>query len=242
MFSEETVMGTRERRERAKDATRQKILDAARELFARDGYEAVSMRRIADAIEYSPTAIYVYFKDKADLMKELCFQDFESFTDRAQQSAAVPDPVERIRLLGRTYIRFAIEHPNHFRLMFMTKLAPELVETDEEKLREHGRGDPSRDGYAFLTECVRDAIARGYIREDLEQDPELVAQILWAGVHGVASLQVTRPDNEPWFNWKGAELLGEAASLAVLRGVLRSEAVPGLHASMDFSDTRNRLG
>ncbi len=224
-------MGTKERRERAKDATRQKILDAARELFAREGYEAVSMRRIAEAIEYSATAIYVHFRDKADLMKELCNADFEAFTSRAQQFADVADPIQRIRLLGRSYIQFAIEHPNHFRLMFMTKPAPEMVEMDEEEMRERGRGDPTRDGYAFLIQCVREAIAQGSIREDLQHDPELVGQVLWASVHGVASLQVARRENDPWFNWKGAERLGEAVSQAVLRGVLREEAAVGLEGN-----------
>ncbi len=223
-------MGTKERRERAKDATRHKILDAARDLFAREGYEAVSMRRIAEAIEYSPTAIYVHFKDKADLMKELCHLDFEAFTAQAQQFAHVADPIERIRLLGRQYIQFAKSHPNHFRLMFMTRPVPEMVEMDEEEMRQRGRGDPSRDGYAFLMQCIHEAIAQGSVREDLEHDAELVAQILWASMHGVASLQVTRPENESWFNWKGADVLGEATWWAVLRGVLRDTAVQRLEA------------
>lgn len=216
-------MGVRERREREKDATRQKILDAARELFATQGYEAVSMRRIAEAIEYSPAAIYVHFKDKAELMKELCQQDFEAFAEDVQQFAGVADPVERIRRSGRLYIRFAIEHPNHFRLMFMTKPAPEMVELDEQELTEQGRGDPNRDAYAFLMQCVQEAAGQGRIREDLQEDPELVAQMLWASLHGVASLQIARPDNEPWFNWRGADVLGEAMSRAVFRGILREE-------------------
>jgi AcrR family transcriptional regulator len=231
-------MGTKERRERAKDATRHKILDAARELFVHEGYEAVSMRRIAEAIEYSPTAIYVHFKDKADLMKELCHTDYEAFTSQAQQFAQVANPIQRIRLLARSYIQFAIEHPNHFRLMFMTKPTPEMVEMDEEEMRERGRGDPSRDGYAFLMQCVREAIAQGWVREDLQHDPELVAQILWTGGHGVASLTVTRAENEPWFNWKGADALGEATLLAVLRGILRSEAILRLEGDTSAAGTR----
>lgn len=214
-------MGVRERREREKDMTRQKILDAARELFATQGYEAVSLRRIASAIEYSPTAIYVYFKDKAELMKELCSQDFESFAARVGEFANVQDPVERIRLAGQVYLRFAIEHPNQFRLMFMTAPVPEMMPVDEQEMDEQGRGDPSRDAYAFLVQCVTEASGQGRIREDLQDDPELVAQMLWAGVHGVASLQIARPENEPWFRWKGAQVLGEAMSQAVLRGILR---------------------
>ncbi|NLX06465.1 MAG: TetR/AcrR family transcriptional regulator [Phycisphaerae bacterium] len=214
-------MGTRERREREKDAVRQKIMDAARELFVQEGYEAVSIRRIADAIEYSPAAIYVHFRDKADLMKELCGQDFESFADAMFATADEPDPVERIWSCGAVYLNFAIEHPNHFRLMFMTKPSPETMETDERKLDERGRGDPQRDAYAFLVQNIKEAIALGQIREELQADPELVAQVLWACIHGIAALHVTRPEDDRWLHWRGAENLRETMMRAILQGVLR---------------------
>lgn len=231
-------MGIRERREREKDATRQKILDAARDLFAKQGYDAVSLRRIASVIEYSPTTIYLYFKDKADLMKRLCSEDFAAFTAQVSQYAGVTDPVERIRMSGRIYIRFAMEHPEHFRLMFMTKPAPELVEVDEEELTEQGKGDPSRDAYAFLKNCVDEAIAQGKVRQELQGDPELVTQMLWAALHGVASLQNARPENDPWFEWKGATKLGEAMSDAVLRGILRENPRRPLRSSNGRSRSR----
>ena len=65
-------MGVRERRDREREEIRTRILDAARELFATEGYEAVTMRRIADRIEYSATAIYFHFRDKEALLQELC--------------------------------------------------------------------------------------------------------------------------------------------------------------------------
>ena len=78
-------MGVKERREREREETRAKITDAARELFAREGYDAVSMRRIAEAIEYSPTAIYVHFKDKEALFQDLCRQDFGKLAEGLHQ-------------------------------------------------------------------------------------------------------------------------------------------------------------
>ena len=69
-------MGVKERREREKLETRDKILDAARELFIKQGYDGVSMRMLAQLIEYSPTAIYLHFADKEQLFQELCLQDF----------------------------------------------------------------------------------------------------------------------------------------------------------------------
>lgn len=213
-------MGTAERREREKEGVRRKILDAARALFARDGYDAVSMRKIADAIEYSPTAIYVHFKDKADLMRELCRVDFEGMNAGWAAVARVPDPVERIRQLGLGYIQFAADRPNHFRLMFMTKPTPEMMAMSEADLRERGQGDPDRDGYALMRKAVEEALAAGRFRTDLTDSDEIV-QLLWSGVHGVASLHITRPDHDPWCPWLGADRLGNKMVDIVLSGILR---------------------
>ena len=213
-------MGIPERRERERLETRTRIMDAARELFAKEGYEAVSMRRIADACEYSPSAIYVHFKDKADLMREICRADFARMAERNRQAAQLPDPVERIRLLVLGYIQFAVTHPNHFRLMFMTKPTPEMTELTDEQLKERGKGDPNRDGYAMLKFCVEEALAQHRFRPDLT-DPDLICQILWSAVHGVASLHITRPDQEPWCPWRGAAVLGPTVADTILKGLLR---------------------
>src|SRR6476660_6566466 len=137
-------MGTIERRDRERLETRTKIMDAARELFGREGYEAVSMRRIADAIEYSPTAIYVHFKDKQDLLHQICQADFVALAQGVVELQKVADPIERIRRMGHAYIRFGVRHPNHYRLMFMTpvNLPRELADNDP------NRGDVDRDSYA----------------------------------------------------------------------------------------------
>src|SRR5256885_11296861 len=102
-------MGTQERRERERHELRAKILDAARSLFASEGYDAVTMRKIADKIEYSATAIYQYFEDKDALVAELCRHDFRSFAAHFGRAAAVEDPVERLCAAGRAYFQFAIE-------------------------------------------------------------------------------------------------------------------------------------
>ena len=86
-------MGTAERRERERQELRVRILDAARELFAEQGYDAVTMREIADRIEYSPTAIYFHFKDKEALLRELCDTDFATLARRVPEDR----PASRIR-------------------------------------------------------------------------------------------------------------------------------------------------
>lgn len=190
-------MGISERREREREGIRRKILDAARELFARDGYEAVTMRKIAEAIEYSPTAIYLHFKDKESLVRELCLTDFDSLAKAFQRIAREPDPLERLRKVGLAYADFALEHPNHYRLMFMTP-HPAAVKDDEETSRR--KGNPEADAYAFLLATVAEAIEKGLLRPDLK-DPHLVAQAAWAGVHGVVSLHVAKGE-DAWIAWK----------------------------------------
>lgn len=186
-------MGIVERREREKLEVRTKILDAARELFAREGYDAVTMRRIADAIEYSPTAIYLHFKDKETLIRDLCEEDFASLAKAFQRIAREPDPLERIRKAGMAYVDFGSERPNHYRLMFMTPRAHEEMRTLE-------KGNPEEDAYAFLERAVAEAIAKGLLRPELK-DPHLVAQAAWAGVHGVISLHLAKED-DPWVDWR----------------------------------------
>src|ERR1700678_2654292 len=99
-------MGTTERRERERQELRTRILDAARELFAAEGYEAVTMRKIAERIEYSPTAIYAHFKDKNALIRELCEGDFLAFAQKFVGFLTVQDPIERLRLAGVAYVDF----------------------------------------------------------------------------------------------------------------------------------------
>ena len=92
-------MGVIERREREREEVRRKILTAARDLFASEGYDRVTMRRIADAIEYSATTIYNHFEDKDDLVQALCQEDFDRLFQHLQETAPPADPVEAVRQL-----------------------------------------------------------------------------------------------------------------------------------------------
>lgn len=218
-------MGTLERREREKSETRTKIMDAARVLFADRGYDAVSMRKIAEAIEYSPTAIYVHFKDKEALLREICQHDFNALAGVFRDLSAIADPVERIRRTGYTYIEFALRQPQHYRLMFMTPFhgseAGHVQPTPEEL---ELMRDPERDAYAFLRKCVADAMAAGAFRTELTSI-ELVAQTLWAGVHGVASLEIAL-GKDPCLNWEAIEQRTRLMIDVCLRGLFREGGRP----------------
>jgi AcrR family transcriptional regulator len=210
-------MGIKQRREREKSDTRDKILDAARELFIAEGYEGVSMRKVAEKIEYSPTAIYVYFANKEDLFHELCNQDFGRLAEVFRSSSMPADPVERLKEIGRVYVGFGLQYPNHYKLMFMTPHPPtEFNEEDAET-----QGNPEVDAYAFLKLTVQQAIDEGRFREELH-DAELLSQTLWAAVHGVISLNLAKC-NDPWVEWRPLEERTELVLTATLRGFLKEQ-------------------
>ena len=209
-------MGVKERREREKSETRDKILDAARELFISEGYDGVSMRKVAEKIEYSPTAIYVHFADKEELFRELCQQDFARLAEMFQSSAMSSDPIERIRQIGRTYMEFGARNPNHYKFMFMTP--PPVAKVPDEVACEI-RGNPEKDAYAFLTWAVQQAIEAGCFWDEV-LDAELVAQTLWAAVHGVVSLHIAK-QFDTWVQWRPLQDRMEMMLEITLRGLLR---------------------
>lgn len=206
-------MGIAERRARERAELEEKILDAARALFIRHGYQAVTLRRIAQEIEYAPSVIYSYFKDKDALMRTICEHDFATFTEAFAQALQMADPVQRIRQMGQSYIEFAVKHPNQYKLMFITPLP---VEPSAEDLSR--KGDPLLDGYAALQQAVAEAIAAGCLRSR-HRDAELAAQILWAGMHGVASLHIALA-HDPWIDWRTLEARMQGMLDALFYGLL----------------------
>jgi AcrR family transcriptional regulator len=207
-------LGVRERREREREEVRGLILDAARELFAAEGIESVSMRKIAERIEYSPTAIYFHFRDKETLLHELCDHDFRAFSHRFAELLAIADPIERLRRAGHTYIRFGLEHPSHYRLMFMTpKFHDDLSKPHDQK------GNPEEDAYAFLRGLVAEAIGAGRLKPE-HSDIDLVSQLVWSGVHGVISLEIAKC-NDPWVEWTPVEARAKAMVEMIIESITR---------------------
>jgi AcrR family transcriptional regulator len=208
-------MGVTERRERERQETRQRILDAARDLFVHEGYEAVSMRKIAEKIEYSPTAIYHHFRDKQALLEELCVNDFRALAAAFLRIGRVEDPVERLRKIGEAYVAFGLQNQSQYRFMFMT---PGIDASDSEQSQEM-KGNPEEDAYAFLRATIAEAIAQGRFRPEYA-DADLVSQIVWAGSHGVVALHIAHA-KETWLEWHEPNATAKAMSNAVLAGMLR---------------------
>jgi AcrR family transcriptional regulator len=224
-------LGPRERREREREEIRTRILDAARELFAAEGVEAVTMRRIADRIEYSPTAIYFHFRDKEALLSELCDCDFRAFAHEFIEIARIPDPVERLKAAGGAYVRFGLNNPSHYRVMFMTP------KTAESKTLE--KGNPEEDAYAFLKSIVVDLTAKGLIRH--ETDPDLVSQVIWSAMHGLVSLEIAKC-NDTWVDWRPIAERGRVMVDMILGGLVETEGrgqrAEGRGAESPEPDTR----
>jgi len=186
-------MGLKERKARQKKFLRQEILDAASELFVKDGYENVSMRRIADKIEYSPTTIYLYFKDKAELLEQVCQETFSRLSNlMGTLLGQSTDPVERLKKGLLAYVHFGLENPHHYRATFMMPIPAEF---NQEKLNQPD--SPGMQAFDYLRRSVYDCISAGKFRD---VDPELVSQTFWAGVHGITSLLITHEMCFPWVN------------------------------------------
>jgi AcrR family transcriptional regulator len=208
-------MGSLERRTRERADTRQRILDAAREMFVRQGYEATTMRAIADRIEYTPTAIYHHFRNKEALLAELCAADFRALAAAFQKIGRIEDPLERLRRSGLAYVQFGLDHPMQYQLMFMTRRPKEVDDSIHS-------GNPSEDAYAFLRQTCADAIATGRLRPEYK-DPDELALIAWSSLHGSLSLRIVMED-EAWVHWRDAKTTATRICETLLGGVLRAGA------------------
>jgi AcrR family transcriptional regulator len=206
-------MGPIERRARARDNVRTKILGAARELFAREGVDAVTMRAIAKRIEYTPTTIYHHFRDKHALLVELCRVDMLSLAQAFQRIGRIEDPAERLCRLGMAYVDFAIEHPAHYQFLFMTP-KPDLLAGDPLT------ATPDQNAYLMLLATVRDGIEAERYRPEFD-DPHQLAQLAWGGLHGIVSLNIAK-GSESWIEWRDVRESARAMIDLMMRGIRRT--------------------
>jgi AcrR family transcriptional regulator len=161
---------------------REEILDAARELFLKHGYENTSMRKIASKIEYSPTTIYIYFKDKAEILQTLCDETFGRLSHSLLEiERSDMDPVAKLRKVGLAYFDFALAHPNHYKLSFMTRFE------GFQKSPEDFANSTGAKTFQCLVNCVKSCVESGAFRPI---DVMAASQALWCAVHGVASLLI----------------------------------------------------
>ncbi|MEO6589856.1 MAG: TetR/AcrR family transcriptional regulator [Pyrinomonadaceae bacterium] len=201
-------MGIKERRERDQDNLRQKILDAASEMFAKDGYESVSMRKIADCIEYSPTTIYLYFKDKNDLLNQICEETFAKLIKDWQRiEDKTDDPLTGLRKAMAAYVEFGFKYPNHYEVTFINPLADYLGK-DEHPFE----GSMGQKAFEHIVSQVAKSMETGQIKQG---DVATISQLIWAMGHGIVSLLNSHKD----FPFVGRNALIEGSIDMIFNGI-----------------------
>jgi len=174
-------MGIKERQDRDRSAVREAILHAARELFVTEGYRTVSMRKIAERIEYSPAAIYGYFASKDEIFYALAEEGFRMMRDGSRDAAVhIDDPLAALRSTFWSYYQFAKEQPQYFELMFVDRSVPEITDPD--------RFTALIEMWQAVHERIERCVEAGVFPAAL--DVTAAFHILWASLHGAATLHL----------------------------------------------------
>ena len=184
-------MGIKERQQRERDQTRQAILTAARELFVSEGYAQVSMRKIAERIEYSPAAIYSYFPSKDDIFFALAEEGFRLLATDLLASVQVADPLEHLRRGLWAFYTFSKAHPEYFALMFVDRSVPSLSQDFQ-------RFEFFQETTARAEAYIRACIERRQFSADL--NPAAALHVLWVGMLGAATIGLAQrlaPGEDP---------------------------------------------
>lgn len=210
-------MGTRERREREKEALKQKILAAARELFIGEGYQNVTMRRIADKIDYSLPTIYEHFKNKAEILLHIYHQSGQVLLDNLQEAfQKKTDPIERLEALGRAYIATGLENRKFYELTFLInsiRAEKDITCLESESSGSKTAGSPSFQAFLLLVRTIEEAQKAGFF---YGKNPMLLSQTFWAGLHGLVSLMITHPE----FPWVDRDTLTDSMVKTLVEGSL----------------------
>jgi len=169
------------------DQLRDEILDATRELLLETGHaKAVSIRAVAQRVGVTPPSIYLHFADKTELLGAVCEARFDDFIRyMIEATAGIEEPLEALWAMGRAYVRFGVENPEHYRIMFMTRPLADGLPLDQL---------PGMNAFGHLVASVTRCMDAGAIAAG---DAFLVATSLWTAVHGITSLLIARPDF-PW--------------------------------------------
>ncbi len=162
---------------------RRTILDHTRHLLVEEGYNNLSMRKIARAVGCSATSIYLHFENKDALFHALIEEGMARLNEALQDVAdAHADAVERLEILSRRYVAFGLDHPEYYEVMFM--LHPERMSRyPAEKYRR------ARRNLELFAEALHDGAEAGQFDVD---DPAVGASVLWAALHGAVGLLLAR--------------------------------------------------
>jgi AcrR family transcriptional regulator len=175
-------MGISERKEKQKAELKQLILEASVKLFSEHGYDGFSMRKIAEMIEYSPTTVYLYFKDKNEILFDLHEIGFRKFEEPNRDLLTIKNPLLRLHKMGENYIKFGLENPEYYDLMFLLPAPMEFI--DQVNNIEWNGGDRA---LTALKGLIQECIDKKLIKEG---DINAIAMGIWGMVHGLVSLKI----------------------------------------------------
>ena len=176
-------MGIKERKELEKQEMRKLILNTAMKLFLEKGIENITLRNIAEKIEYSPATIYLYFRDKDEIIYTLHRDGFEELYRRQQKTLSIKDPLKRLHKHAQMYVSFALENPEYYDLMFIERAPFRTIK--EKKSKDGMNWDIGMRSYDLLRKNIEDCIEAGVFQNT---DIDVAAFSMWAYVHGIVSL------------------------------------------------------
>lgn len=175
-------MGIAERKAKEKEELKKLILQAAQKLFSEKGIEQTTIRNIADTIEYSVGTVYVYFRDKNEILHELHTQGFKQLGGEMRVLFNVTDPMERLKALGRVYLQFAIKNPDMYELMFLMREPMDCLKSLDKEEWSEGKAT-----FDVLRTTVSQCMEKGHFKGN---QLEPLAFAIWSTVHGMASLHI----------------------------------------------------
>ncbi len=209
-----TALPVEPRRRRARrgqgELLRDEILDATERLLLATGGDeaAVSIREVADAVGVTPPSIYLHFADKNELIFAVCERHFAELDRRLEEAAAgSDDPLESLRLRGRAYVRFGVEHPGPYRILFMSKPASAPEWWTHERVQESA-------SFMHLVGAIQRCLDAGAIAPG---DPVQISVVVWAAVHGVTSLLISKSA----LPWPDPEALADYCCQVLIDGLRR---------------------
>jgi AcrR family transcriptional regulator len=189
------VTKSQERREQARETVRREILAASRQIVTEEGFSALTMRKLAERIGYSPAAIYLHFRNRDQIAHEVSREGYSDLLAAltAAVAASTTNPASRLRALCEAYLRFGLENPQTYSLIFMEDpayLAAVLAHPSAD--------DPGARAYALLVEVAGALIVAGRRLPKVGKPARAAtavefAETIWAALHGIVSLKLTCP-------------------------------------------------
>jgi AcrR family transcriptional regulator len=177
-------VGITERKEKQKEEIRKMILKASMKLFINEGFEKVSIRKIANIIEYSPTTIYLYFKDKNEILFQLCEEGFIILEAHNKNLLEIKNPLVRLQKMGENYVGFGLQYPEYYDLMFIQN-AP----MDKLAQMNDGRWIHGDKALGLVRSIIKECMTQKIIKEG---DVDSVTMAVWGMVHGLVSITIRK--------------------------------------------------